>query len=192
MNEMLPVARIASTSARPRYTAVAQGLHWLTVILVFTTLPIAWIMQSMSRGPHRETYVGIHKSLGVTILLLVVARLLWRAWCRAPPLPQSLSPFMSMLAKSTHWALYALFLAVPVSGYILSAAGGHTVPFFGLFQLPALPHDEALAHAAAFVHNTLRWLVYALILGHVGATVWHVAWRRDGTLERMLPAQTGR
>jgi cytochrome b561 len=147
-------------------------------------------MQSLSRGPYRETYVGVHKSLGVTILFLMLARLLWRAWHRSPPLPQSMSPFMSLLAKSSHWTLYVLFVGMPISGYVLSAAGGHPVPFFGLFDLPALPRNTTLAHDATFVHNTLRWLVYALILGHVGATVWHVAWRRDGALERMLPAQT--
>jgi cytochrome b561 len=63
------------------------------------------------------------------------------------------------------------------------------VPFFGLFDLPGLPDNKSLSDAARLVHNTVHWAVYALIAVHLGASAWHVAVLRDGTLDRMLPAQ---
>jgi cytochrome b561 len=166
---------------------VAQGLHWLTAFLIFTTLPIAWVMQSMAHDARRDVYVDVHKSIGLTILFLTLARLAWRTRRGAPD--YQLNPLFSFLAKSSHWALYALLLAMPLSGYIQSAATGHSAAFFGLFQVPALPHNEALGNAAIFTHNLLRWPLYGLIAAHLAATVLHVAWLRDGTLERMLPVQ---
>ncbi|SDR41022.1 cytochrome b561 [Rhizobiales bacterium GAS113] len=173
----------------PRYTPLAQALHWVTALLAFAILPIAWVMQAMSRGPQREALVTIHRSLGVTILALIAIRMLWRAGHPAPAASGRHGVFLRVAAEAGHWLLYAIFIVMPVSGYILSAAGGHTVPFFGLVDLPALPDNRALSEAARFVHNTTSWAVYALVATHIGAAAWHVAVFRDGTLERMLPAQ---
>jgi cytochrome b561 len=175
----------------PRYTPLAQALHWVTALLAFAILPIAWVMQVMSRGAQRETLVIVHKSLGVTILALVLMRLLWRAIHPAPAPSGRHGALPRIAAETGHWLLYGVFIVMPVSGYILSAAGGHAVPFFGLFDLPALPSDHTLSEAARFVHNTASWAVYALVAAHIGAAAWHVAVFRDGTLERMLPVQDG-
>jgi cytochrome b561 len=86
--------------------------------------------------------------------------------------------------------LYFVMIAVPVSGYLLSAAKERPVSYFGLFTLPALPKNEALSHAADWAHVAVgQWLVYALILLHALGTAWHVRVRRDGALDRMLPEQ---
>ncbi|SEE76028.1 Cytochrome b561 [Rhizobiales bacterium GAS188] len=127
----------------PRYTPLAQALHWVTALLAFAILPIAWVMQTMSRSPQREALVTIHKSLGVTILALVVIRMLWRAGHPAPAASGRHGVFLRIAAEAGHWLLYASFIVMPVSGYVLSAAGGHTVPFFGLVDLPALPDNHA-------------------------------------------------
>jgi len=93
-------------------------------------------------------------------------------------------------AFGSHWLLYLVLVGMPVSGYLLSAAAGHTVSYFGLFTLPGLPRDEALAHGAEWLHVAVgQWAVYALVLLHLLGTAWHVAVRRDGVLERMLPEQ---
>jgi cytochrome b561 len=81
-------------------------------------------------------------------------------------------------------------VAMPISGYLLSAAGGHPVSYFGLFTLPGLPKNEALSHGADWFHVMIgQWAVYALIILHIAGTAWHVAIRRDGALERMLSEQ---
>ncbi len=181
------------TAASPvrRYTRTAQALHWVTAALMLCALPLAWVMVNMPKeAPSREWVLTVHKSVGLTILALVAVRLAWRAAHPAPPLPPDMARWERASAFASHWLLYLILVGMPVSGYILSAAGGHPVRYFGLFTVPGLPENKALAHAGVWVHVvTGQWLVYALIVLHVAATVWHVAVRRDGVLDRMLPAQ---
>jgi cytochrome b561 len=174
-----------------RYTPTAQALHWITVALMFAILPIAWVMVNMPKtAPSRDLVFTVHKSIGLTILALVAVRLLWRAAHPAPELPGGMARWEKTSAFASHWMLYLILIGMPVSGYVLSAAGGHPVTYFDLFTLPGLPENKPLAHAAVWVHvATGQWLVYALILLHVAATVWHLTVRRDGVLDRMLPAQ---
>jgi cytochrome b561 len=175
-----------------RYTATAQWLHWITALLLLATVPIAWQMAEMPHGaPMRNVYFAVHKSIGVTILLLAAVRLLWRARHPSPPLPAATPRWAAGLARINHVLLYVALLAMPLSGYLESATAGHPVHYFGLFDLPLLPQDEAVAHSALAIHLAGQWLVYAVIVLHVLGTGWHVVVRRDGTLERMLPPQTG-
>ncbi len=174
-----------------RYSALGQLFHWVSALLMFAVLPLAWAMIVIARdNPNRETLYTIHKSIGVTILALTALRLGWRAVHPAPPLPASMAVWEKFLARASHWALYAAMVLMPASGYVLSSAGGHPVSYFGLFTLPALPQNRALAQAADWVHVMGQWAVYALIVLHVAATVFHLLVRRDGVLDRMLPAQT--
>ena len=176
---------------RERYTAAAQALHWISAALMLAILPVAWHMTMLSRDdPARESWYTVHKSLGLTILGLSVLRLLWRAFHRPPDLPGTMPRIERGLAAASHWALYVVLVAMPVSGYLLSAAGGHPVHYFGLFEVPSVvPVNPALAKAGGTLHVLGQWAVYALILLHVAATVWHVTARRDGVLDRMLPPQ---
>ena len=77
---------------------------------------------------------------------------------------------------------------MPVTGY-LQSADGRPVSYFGLFNLPELPKNKALGDVADVLHVLGQWALYTLVGLHVGATVWHVAIRRDGLLDRMLPPQ---
>ena len=173
-----------------RYTATAQFLHWLTALLMFTVLPMAWVMVSMKdNSPYRGVLFTLHKSVGLTILALATVRMVWRAIYSPPPLRQ-FGPWEARMVLASHWLLYFAMIAMPTSGYLLSAAGGHAVTYFGLFTLPGLPKNEALSHGADWVHVVVgQWLVYALILLHLAGTTWHVAVRQDGALDRMLPQQ---
>jgi cytochrome b561 len=85
--------------------------------------------------------------------------------------------------------MYLLFFLMPISGFTNSSAGGYGVKFWGI-PLPDLPKNEALSKLAGTAHSLSAYVVYVLIVLHVSATVWHVVFRRDGTLERMIPAQT--
>jgi cytochrome b561 len=186
-----------NTSAAPlartkvqRYTAVAQWLHWLTALLVFAVLPIAWVMVWIGKdNPNREMIYTIHKSIGLTILVLAVGRLVWRARHPAPPLPSSMARWETGLVKLNHWLLYFILLIMPISGYVFAASGRHPLAFFGMLDLPLLPQNKAVGDAARWVHLTTQWAVYALLALHIIATAWHIVVRRDGTLDRMLPEQ---
>ena len=183
-----------STTGAGRYTATAQALHWVTAILMLTAIPLAWVMVNMpDQAASRGSLYMLHKSVGLTILVLVAIRLAWRAIRPPPRLPGQLAAWDRAAAITSHVLLYAILLGMPISGYIMSAAGRFPVTYFDLFTLPRLPHNQTLLSTAHWLHVvTGQWLVYALIAIHLTATAWHVAIRRDGVLERMLPAQDGR
>jgi cytochrome b561 len=171
-----------------RYTVTAQALHWLTVFLILMILPVAWVMMSLPTGPEQDRMLVFHRSLGVTIFAVAVIRLAWRSTHPAPPSPSDTPRVMQLISQFTHWLLYVLLLLMPVTGY-LQSADGRPVSYFGLFDLPALPKDKALGDVAKVLHLLGQWGVYTLVGLHVGATVWHVAVRRDGLLDRMIPPQ---
>lgn len=175
-----------------RYTAVAQALHWLTAILIFAILPIAWHMTMLPReAPTRETWFTIHKSIGLTVLALSVIRIIWRGLYPPPPLPSTMGRLEAGAAVLSHWLLYVILFAMPISGYLLSAAGGHPVSYFGLFEIPNIvPESKDVSHIAATIHIVGQWAVYALVVIHVAATAWHLIVPRDAVLERMLPEQS--
>lgn len=183
---------VPATPVTGRYTATAQVLHWVVAALMFTALPLAWVMVNMPRtAPMREWIYTLHKSVGLTILALVAVRLAWRAAHPAPPLPGAMARWERALALASHWLLYLILVGMPVSGYLLSAAGGNTVSYFGLFTVPGLPKIQAISDAGRWAHVVFgQWLVYVLIVLHVAATAWHAAVRRDGVLDRMLPEQS--
>ena len=180
----------ATTQRFMRYNTPAQLLHWLAALVIFTTLPLGWIVAHMGRdAPNHHVFIFLHKSFGVLALALIVARLIWRAVRKPPPLPPRLAKWEAGLARATHVFLYAIFVVMPVSGYILSSAhDGHPVSFFGL-PLPALPENPALSKLAGAVHLTGQYFVYLFLAAHLLGVVWHIAIRRDNDLARMLPEQ---
>ncbi len=190
----VPESRITEPSSlsSPRYTPLAQQMHWITAVLVFALIAIAWSMQSMDQlNPRREFLFDVHKSLGLTVWLLVVARLIWRFRHPAPALRQGMPRWIKILSTMSHSFLYVLFFLMPISGFTTSSAGGHGVHFWGI-PLPNLPHDEAIAKLGATAHVLGSYVVYALVSLHLFATAWHVFVRRDGILQRMLPQQVNR
>ena len=174
------------------YTATAQALHWVTAALMFVVVPLAWVMVSVGEtDPSRGLLYNLHKSIGMTILVLVAVRLLWRSRHHAPPL-RRIAPWEANVAFASHWLLYVVLVGMPVSGYLLSSMSGHPVNYFGLFTLPSPPNNVAWAKAAVWVHVAVgQWAVYALVTLHLVATAWHLVVRRDGVLDRMLPEQDG-
>ena len=186
---------LADTAARaaalPRYTRTAQALHWLTALLVAAVLPLAWIAVNLAKeDPAKPVVFQFHKSVGLTILALMVLRLVWRAL--HPPPPDDVEPAgLALIGRINHWLLYAVFLLMPVSGFLLSAYNGSTTQFFYLFPIPGFAKDKALHEAFEAVHVAGQFAVYALLGLHVAAALWHAAIRRDAVLARMLPARRG-
>lgn len=176
----------------PRYGGVAQALHWLTSALVVAVLPLAWIGTSLARDAAAKPLVfTLHKSVGLTIFAIVALRILWRA-LNPPPPETTESRSLALLARINHWLLYAIFLIMPVTGFLLSAFNGNPLPYFWLFSIPGFEKNPELHEAFEKAHLAGQWAVYALVLLHILATVWHVAIRRDFVLDRMLPEQDPR
>jgi cytochrome b561 len=176
----LPPANLA-------YSLGLRVLHWLTALCMFVVIPVAWYMTTMDRhAPSRGNWVNLHKSIGLTILLLTLIRVVTRLAGTAPPLPQSIPAFEQTLAHIGHGLLYVILFAMPISGYVNSYGGGHPVNWFWLFQVPALvPQDKALGHLASKIHYVLAYLTYVLIAGHVLAVAYHQLIERVDIVGRM-------
>ncbi|MFF9550773.1 cytochrome b [Methylobacterium fujisawaense] len=172
-----------------RYNGPAQALHWLTAALMLAVLPLAWVGTSLAReAPAKGTYFVLHKSAGLTILALAVARLAWRLFRPAPPegdLPRGLA----LTGRLNQWLLYAVLLIMPVSGYLLSAYGGRPTPYFWLINLPSFEKSPELHELFERVHLLGQWALYVLVALHVAGALWHLVVRRDGVFDRMLPEQ---
>ena len=182
-----PAASTALPSVRSTYSLTLRVLHWLTALCMFVVIPLAWYMTSLDRhDPMRGNWVNLHKSIGLTVLLLTLIRLVTRLSGNAPPLPASIPAFEQTLAHIGHGLLYVILFAMPISGYINSYGGGHPVNWFWLFQVPGVvPQDKALGHLAGRIHALLAWATYALIAGHVLAVIYHQLIERVDILGRM-------
>ena len=173
-----------------RYTGAAQVLHWLTPPLVLAQVAVAWVMLSLPpANPQDARMYALHKSIGITIWLLIALRLTWRLTHPAPKAGPDMPRALDVVGRVNHWLMYLVLFAMPISGYVSSAMGPHGAAFWGV-PLPALPHVDAIAKAASVGHVVAAYTLYALVVLHVTATVYHVAVRRDGVLQRMLPVQT--
>ena len=171
-----------------RWPPTVQLLHWLGLVLVTATAVLGLLMVDMERGSElRKLCYGLHKSLGITALALAVVRLLARIANRAPA-PVQGPAWQQAVAHATHALMYLMLLALPVSGWLLNSVAGQPLPWFGLFQLPALAaRAPELRQLVDSVHVALFWALVALVVLHLSAVLQHQLWRRDRLLQRMLP-----
>jgi len=178
---------MALTNSARRYGLVPQALHWLVVILLVVQLLLAALADDLPDGLEKLALLSRHKSVGITILGIAALRVIWRLVDRPPALP-AMPGWQKTAAVTTHWALYALLFAMPLSGWMMSSAANYPVSWFGLVQLPDLvgaSHD--LHEALEEVHETLAGALLALVAIHVLAALKHQFFDRDGLMSRMLP-----
>ncbi|MDD5248037.1 MAG: cytochrome b [Rhodocyclaceae bacterium] len=172
----------------PRYTRTAIVLHWLIALLIFGTFPLGLYMADLHLSPLKLRLFSYHKWIGISVLLLAVLRLLWRATHRPPPLVAGMPRWQQIAAHATHHLLYLLVLIVPLSGWLMSSALGVPVVWFGVLPLPDLiGKDKALGETLKLVHEGLNYTLLAVVAVHVAGAVKHQLIDRDGTLARMLP-----
>lgn len=171
-----------------RYDLPMQALHWAVALLVVAAFVIIHIVEDMPRGPERVAMMGLHKSVGVAVLALVVARLAWRSVRPQPGLPEGMSPLLGLAAKAGHGGLYLLMVLVPLVGILMSQLNGRPVEVFGLFTLPTLlAPDKELGEALEGVHEVAGKLILILSGLHAAAALYHQYILKDHVLERMLP-----
>ncbi|MGC8508842.1 MAG: cytochrome b [Thiomonas sp.] len=171
-----------------RYTLPAQLLHWLIALLIFGLFPLGLYMHDLPLSVLKIELYAWHKWFGITVLLLVVLRILWRLTHRPPPLPDAIPRWQHGAAELMHELLYLLMLFIPLTGWALSSAAGVPVVWWGLWRLPSLlPANKDAAHLLALVHATLNYTLAALVAVHVAAAIKHQFVDRDGVLLRMLP-----
>ena len=169
--------------------ATSQLLHWTIAVLILSIGAVGLVKGELPRSPKWFWVYTLHKSLGLTVLALVLVRIAWRLYAGAPPPVAGTPRWQSRLASLTHGAIYMLILAMPLSGWLYDSASGlRPFRWFGLAEVPKLsPPHEALADAMHETHELLFWVLIALVIGHAGAALYHHFVRRDATLARMLP-----
>ncbi len=196
------------SAATQRYTAVAIVLHWAIAAAILGMIPLGWWMgdalEVSSTQAQAIAAYQLHKSVGLTILMLSLARLAWRLMHPPPPLPANMPKWESTIATLTHWAFYFIIIAMPLTGWLHVSTGWSVddnrplnVPtlYFGLFQVPHLfglagLADGARASVAAvigFSHSKMAWGAVGLTALHVGAALKHHFRDKDDVLTRMVP-----
>lgn len=171
-------------AAQQRYSSVAIWLHWIIALAVAAQIALGFAMPD---GPEGFAPFQLHKSIGITILLLSLARLAWRLVRRPPPPVEA--GFQGFLAKAVHTLLYVFMIGAPLTGWALVSTSSIQVPtvLWGLIPWPHLPISSALGGLAEQSHELLAWIGLALILLHVAGALRHQWLIRDGLLRRMAP-----
>ncbi|MDR3391129.1 MAG: cytochrome b [Sulfuriferula sp.] len=171
-----------------RYTRTAIALHWLMAALIVATFPLGLYMSDLPLSPQKLQLYSYHKWTGIVILTLLILRILWRVTHRPPALVSGMPRWQEMSAHAVHIGLYALMLAIPLTGWMMSSALGFQVVLFGVLPLPDLiAANKALGQQLKEVHELLNYGLLALVILHVGAALQHHFMLRDSTLTRMAP-----
>jgi cytochrome b561 len=179
----------AASAAYGRYGRVSIALHWTLAALIVVQLCLGWYMNEVlpDHSAAQAQVVTIHVWVGLTILILVLARIGVRIGHPAPPLPPAMPRWEAALARATHVMLYMLMLGLPLTGWAIASSRKGGVTFWGLPwpSLPGLhslarPARHALSHAHVFV---LIWILLVMLFMHVAGAIWHqfdgnfVLWR---------------
>lgn len=171
-------------STPSHFNLIARILHWTMALLILTMLFVGVGM--VSSVSQRPWLVDLHRPVGIAILLLVIVRLANRLLRPTPPLPVDLPRWQATAAHASHWLLYALMFAMPLIGWSMLSAGGYPVVMFGGFQLPPIaPHDPTVYAILRGAHTWLAALLFATVMMHLGAALFHAWVRRDGVFEAM-------
>lgn len=172
------------------YHPLARALHWALALLIVGNFALGVYMHELPFSPARLQYYSWHKWAGVLVLAFSAVRLLTRVLKSPPELPpviESAMPGWQKLAHhATHIGLYALFFAVPLSGWAFSSAAGFPVVLFGVLPLPDfVPVSEGLADALKEAHKIAALSMAGLVLLHVAGALKHHFIDRDGLMQRM-------
>jgi cytochrome b561 len=189
---------MSSSAVEARYGNVAITLHWSIALGIIANIALGLTFADMSNSdPDKFFLAQIHKSIGLTILVLSLLRIVWRLMHPVPPLPETMSPAMRVAARGTHFLLYFLIIAIPLSGWALVSSSPLGLPtiYFGWFAWPQLPYFSELPRAAkkiwshefTAVHVFFAWSAIVLLTIHFAAALYHHFLRRDVVLARMLP-----
>ncbi|MDR3424375.1 MAG: cytochrome b [Alphaproteobacteria bacterium] len=181
-------------SSAPAYTKTAIALHWLIALALIFMLGLGWGFADIPSGETKTALIQVHKSVGITILLLGLARIGWRLSHRVPPLPDAMPAWEKRAARIVHTLLYIATIEMPLSGWAMVSANPHgPLTLFGILPWPYLhflPADVNKAEIARLLfdaHGFSASFLALLIAGHAAAALKHHFIARDDILLRMAP-----
>jgi cytochrome b561 len=171
-----------------KFAPVAIALHWtIAAALIFSVISgLGYVYIDDTRTSRLS--LEIHQTIGFVIFLLALVRLYWRVTHAPPPPPEGYTRAQRSAAFVTHATLYLFIVGMPISGYMGLAARGREIPVFGLVNLPHLtPLSFDLSNSATTLHYYSQYALYALVVIHVAAALWHHFILKDDVMRRMLP-----
>jgi cytochrome b561 len=168
--------------------ALSKALHWIIVLLILNQWVVAQRAEALPLGGAKLQAIALHKSLGMTILALAIVRLVWRWLNPVPSLDGLARGWERMLAHVSHFLLYALIFAAPITGWLMSSARNFPVSWFGLFQFPDLvAPDKGLYELLRDLHGLAFAALVVVALLHVAGALKHHFIDKNEVLRRMLP-----
>jgi cytochrome b561 len=186
------------TAIQTRYSAGAILLHWIIALMILTNIGLAWYFNTL-HGSAKIEPVQLHKSIGITVLVLSSLRLAWRLAVPTPKLPDAMHGWEKWLAQTVHALFYVVMLGMPLTGWAFTSASPlihvfpivlyHLIPWPTLTPLANLPHDQMKAAHDLFLtgHGLLADLAYGLIVLHVAGALKHQFINNDDVVARMIP-----
>jgi cytochrome b561 len=174
------------------YSGAAKWLHWIMAVIVLGLIPMGIALEHLPQGPVQDRAYNLHRSFGILVLALAVARVLFRRAYGAPAPYAGLTKFERIASTAVHHSLYLLIFLVPIAGWLWMSTYRAEVSIFGLFILPnLLPQNETLSAFFGGAHKFLALLMAALLIAHAGGALMHAFIKRDRVLHRMLPNAWG-
>jgi cytochrome b561 len=186
-----------------RYSSGARFFHWLFVLLFLAQVPAGIAMVVPAQLGDFQALPGVeqssidalfifHKGLGAVLIVVVLARVLWRLTHRPPPFPDTMPPLEQRIARQTHWAMYLLMLLVGATGYVHVIGLGFPIEMLNALGVPPLlPRMEGLAVASSFIHRFSVFVLTGVVGVHVAEVLRHHWVVKDGILGRMWPPLGG-
>jgi cytochrome b561 len=178
-----------ATQADDRFDGTSIILHWLTVLLIVVQFASIWAREATGHHSHLGiALLSLHRTSGVSTWFVALARLAWRhSSAHLPPFPPSMPKFQQTIAKANEYGLYALLLAMPITGLMRVLLRGQPFDLF-FWQVPALLEpNPAMRSLFVQAHDIGAKALMALIALHAGAALFHRLVLRDNVLQRMLP-----
>ncbi len=169
------------------FGSLAKFLHWLVAVLVIAMLVFGFFLESFSSSA-KPAMIALHKSIGLSILILIVLRLIWRFMNKQPEYPLTIPLWEQICAHFVHYLFYIILILMPMTGWLMSSWGGHPVEFWSLWnwQLP-LSINRTLAAYFFTLHKIIAYIIIALLAVHVLAALKHHFIGKNNLLRRMLP-----
>ncbi|SNT70646.1 cytochrome b [Psychrobacter sp. LV10R520-6] len=165
-----------------KWPVSSRIFHWISAILLLVT----WILMLLYQNMDEKVYIGLHKAFGISLLCWMIARVLNRVLTKSPP--AALMPkWQFVMSKLSHFGLYALLIAMPMAGLLMTVYGGRPVDIFGLFQIPVfVTPDRTAARFYNDVHTDIIWpMIIAFTLLHISAALYHQFILKDKLINRM-------
>ncbi|TCG06539.1 cytochrome B [Paraburkholderia steynii] len=173
------------TNTSRHFSPLARLLHWTMAVLILAMLFVGVAMVATVSHAH-ATLIALHRPLGVALLVLALIRVAVRLKNGSPALPDDMPALQHFAARASHLVLYGLFIAMPLIGWAMLSAGGYPVTLFGAWHLPAIvPQNVDLFALLRALHTWLAFALFATVLAHIAAALFHGLIRRDGVFSSM-------